>query len=168
MSEIRMSRLNRSITATALILLTIALCGCAGSAGTASVPFSGAPRGTLMPSTLSIAGWYHGLIEEVQGSQKQSGYVTVEIKPAGAKISGLFEISLSGGSNSLTFSGKVVSQTKKQAKVAFTLYDSSGNRYAKGRAIVRGTEFNGEATVPPSGSQPEIKATFTSSKFYPP
>ncbi|HLY02514.1 MAG TPA: hypothetical protein VKR56_08445 [Candidatus Cybelea sp.] len=68
----------------------------------------------------------------------------------------------------LTISGKVVSQSKSRAKTAFTLYDSGGNRYAKGRAIVRGTEFNGKATVPASGSQSKIEATFKSSKFYPP
>jgi hypothetical protein len=149
----------------AIAVVAFAFAGCAS--GTVTTFPAGAGGPTLQPLTLTVAGWYHGSIKEVEKSQQQTGYLTVMIAQQGSQISGVFEVSFPSGGMNLTLKGNIKSQSKKQVNLAFSLYDANGKRYATGTAIVRGTQLNGKAFIPAPGSH-SIKATFKSSKFYPP
>lgn len=113
-----------------------------------------------MPSTLRVAGTYGGSIKEVEKGQTHTGTLTITIKQSGTKISGSFDIAFEQGSIDLTLSGSINKETKTEAKLAFTLYDASGNEYGKAKSTVSSTKLKGKAIVPPQGSHSEIKATF--------
>ena len=150
----------------ALTLSLFVIAGCAGH--TASATANGgiiptlsrvAADSALTSAAVKVAGTYDGAVKVVERGRSRKGKVQFIIRERGKKISGSCDATFASGGIHFKLAGRIKSQSRTKARLAFTLTDPKGRKgYAT--ATVTATQLVGKATAPPSGSNPEIKTTF--------
>lgn len=150
--------MKNSVVKSAAMIVAFASGGCAQHGVGLPASPSVQDAGTVQPA-FAASGTFKGTIVEQESGNSRSGTVVITVHQSGRKISGSFDVTLSGKTDDLTISGSVKSLKKSKARIAFEISDPKG-RYAAATATVGVKRLTGKATVPATSSRSAVHLAF--------